>query len=129
MPETLPTVPGGGGRLARRLELGAEHRDVLRLLGYFLLRQQRAADAVAVFRGLLATDPGDRHAHRALVYAHLVAGEAERALELASSYVPRPHEPLAATIHLLRAQALWRLGRPAQAREALQRFIDLREVR
>lgn len=125
MPEQLPSVPG---EVARRLELSAGHRDVLRLLGYFLLRQDRAADAVAVFRGLLATDPEDRHAQRALIYAYLAAGEPERALEQAGSYNPRPHEPRAATIHLMRAQALWRLGRPEEAREALQRFIELREI-
>jgi tetratricopeptide (TPR) repeat protein len=127
MPETLPSVPGDRA-VARRAELGAEHRDVLRLLGYFMLRQQRAADAVAVFRGLLATDRADRHAHRALIYAHLAADQPERALELAETYVPRAREPLAATIHLLRAQALWRLDRPDEARAELQRFIELREV-
>ena len=67
-------------------------------------------------------------AHRSLIYGHLAAGEPERALELAGSYVPQSHEPLAATIHLLRAQALWRLGRAAESREALRRFIELREV-
>jgi predicted Zn-dependent protease len=129
MPERLPSVPGErSDRAARRLELSTEHRDVLRLLGYFLLRQDRAADAVAVFRGLLATDREDRHAQRTLIYAYLAAGEPERALEIAASYAPRQHEPGAATIHLMRAQALWRLGRPDAARESLQRFIDLREV-
>jgi tetratricopeptide (TPR) repeat protein len=129
MPERLPTVPGRrADRVARPLELSAEHRDALRLLGYLLLRQNHAEDAVAVFRGLLATGPDDRHAHRALIYSYLAVDDAERALELAASYLPRPHEPRAATIHLLRAQALWRLGRPEEARDALQRFVELRGV-
>lgn len=129
MPERLPSVVADqADRAGAPRELSAEHRDALRLLGYLLLRQNHAADAVAVFRGLLATAPDDRHAHRALIYAYLAADEAERALELAGSYVPRQHEPLAATIHLLRAQALWRLDRPDEAREALQRFVELREV-
>lgn len=121
MPDGLPTVAG-------RLGLGDEHRDALRLLGYILLRQKRPRDAIAVFRGLLAIDPGDRHAHRSLIYGYLAAGEPEHALEVAASYTPRPRERLAATIHLLRAQALWRLGRADEAREALHRFNDLREV-
>jgi tetratricopeptide (TPR) repeat protein len=114
MPERLPTIPGRrADRVARPLELSAEHRDALRLLGYLLLRQNHAEDAVAVFRGLLATGPDDRHAHRALIYSYLAVDDAERA----------------ATIHLLRAQALWRLGRPEEARDALQRFVELRGVR
>lgn len=129
MPGALPTISGRGAERAGELELQTEHRDALRLLGYYLLRQNRAADAVAVFRGLHATDRGDHHAHRSLIYAHLANDEAERALDVAGSYVPQPDEPLAAAIHLLRAQALWRLGRPQEAREDLDRFIKLREVR
>jgi tetratricopeptide (TPR) repeat protein len=129
MPDGLPTrVANLANQLPERLELQPAHRDALRLLGYLLLRQGHVPDAIAVFRGLLALDPDDRHAHRSLIYAYLAADEAERALEVASSYTPRPHEPLAATVHLLRAQALWRLDRPKEARMAFQRFLELREV-
>lgn len=110
------------------MELGRDHRDALRLLGYVLLRQGQATDAVTVFHGMVRLDPGDRQAHRALISAYLAAGDPEHALEVASSYVVRPNEPRAAALHLLRAQALWRLGQPVEAREALDRFIELREV-
>lgn len=109
-------------------ELGRDHRDALRLLGYVLLRQGLAADAVAVFRGLLRIDPQDRQAHRALISAYLAAGDPEHALELASSYVVRPNEPRAAALHLLRAQAYWRMGQRDNAREALDHFVELRQV-
>jgi tetratricopeptide (TPR) repeat protein len=114
--------------VSRADELGRDHRDALRLLGYVLLRQGQAIDAVAVFKGLLRLDPGDRQAHRALISAHLAADDPEHALEQASSYVVRPNEPRAAALHLLRAQALWRLGQRQEARESLDRFIELRGV-
>lgn len=112
----------------QQTELGRDHCDALRLLGYVLLRQGLAKDAVTVFQGLLRLDPADRQAHRALISAYLAAQDPEHALEVASSYVLRPNEPKAAALHLLRAQALWRMGQAVEAREALDRFIELREV-
>lgn len=126
MPDRLPTV--ADRRRTARIDLEREHCDAIRLLGYILLRQNHMRDAIAVFRGLLAINPEDRHAQRSLIYGYLAAGEPERALEIAGSYVPRPRERLGATIHLLRAQALWRLGRADEARAALSRFSELREV-
>ena len=127
MPEALPTVPGAPVTPGSS-GLSSEHRDALRLFGYLLLRQQCYPDAVAVFRGLLATDPSDRHARRSLIYAYLASNEAEHALELAGTYAPQAGDPATATIHLLRAQALWRLGRPQEARQHLERFIEMRRA-
>ena len=129
MPDDATPSTGLAARTASQpTELGRDHCDALRLLGYVLLRQGLANDAVTVFHGLLGLDPSDRQAHRALISAHLAANDPEHALEIASSYVVRPNEPRAAALHLLRAQALWRLGQAAEAREALDRFIELREV-
>ena len=128
MPESLPATSDQRQPAKRtvRKKLTSDHRDVLRLLAYLMLRQGQARDAVMVLRGMLVLDPTDRHAQRSLIYAYLLLDEPERALEIAASYVPQPQEPYAATIHLLRARALWRLQRHQEAREALDHFVELR---
>ena len=129
MPDDVSSSTSLAARAASQpTEFDRDHGDAVRLLGYVLLRQGLAKDAVTVFQGLLRLDPADRQAHRALISAFLAANDPEHALEMASSYVIRPGEPRAAALHLLRAQALWRLGQVAEAREALDRFIELREV-
>ncbi|MEO1017598.1 MAG: tetratricopeptide repeat protein [Pseudomonadota bacterium] len=105
-----------------------QHKDALRLLGYFLLRQARHKEAIEVYRGLLSLNPSDRQARRALIAAFLGEGRNAEALEYAEGYTVETGEPHVATIHLMRAQALWRLGRADEARSAVDMFLKLRQV-
>ena len=113
---------------ARHVELGRAQIDVLRVLGYFYLRQGHPEKALVIFRALLALDPRDDHARRSLAFTHLAIGEFETALDLAESYVPEASEPFAAAVHVIRARALWHLGRQDEARQELRQFVELREV-
>lgn len=79
--------------------------DALYAVGHWLLEQERSADALHVFRTMLATSPTDERGWLALGACHEAAGELDRAARL---YALAPHT----TARALRCQvALARLQR------------------
>lgn len=100
----------------------------MRLLGYFLFKQGHFSEASEVCAGLMALDPNDVQAWRTLIASLLGEGRNEDALVQAEAYLESQGQKVPATLHLLKAQALWRLGRQDEARAAVQQFQRLRQV-
>ncbi len=101
-----------------------EQRNALHVLGYLHVRMGQYRRVKKLAQALLALDAGDTRARRYLAVACLESGEAERALEeldriLAGGNLPSRH----AVLHLLRARALWQMGRSGEARNALNAYL------
>ncbi len=115
-------------RTSAPVSLDENHRSALHLLAYFLYRQSHYSEACKVAAGLVSLLPNDLRAKRILIAALIGAERYDDALRLADTYRAEPNEKSASTIHLLRAQALWRSGRGEEAREAADLFLKLRQV-
>jgi predicted Zn-dependent protease len=102
--------------------LSGDEQLSLRILGFLYLRLGFFDRAARLFRALLALCPEDAAVARSLAAAQLEAGNPESALEL----LEKP--PLAglsgeALLLLLKARALWRLERSAEARAAMDDYL------
>jgi hypothetical protein len=97
-----------------------ENRPVLRLLTREARRLDHAGrpdEAAVMYEWLLRLNPNDNHGHRDWMVNHYLRGGADQqALDLAERY---PGDFLVPTL-FGRALALWRLGRRAEAEEALR---------
>jgi predicted O-linked N-acetylglucosamine transferase (SPINDLY family) len=90
-------------------------------LGLSLEIQQRLGDAIAAFDRALALAPGAAAARRALARCHILAGTPERGLQLLRPIIAGG-DPQA---DLLRSEAWVACGQFGEARELLQRLVDL----
>jgi predicted Zn-dependent protease len=94
-------------------------RDALLLLANAWRTQGQAARAATLLGGLVALQPGDALALRALAAAQLAAGQALKALGTLDA-AALGGGALDSAFHLLRAQALIALQRPADAQAAMK---------
>lgn len=102
------------------IPLTQNQRRALLMLGYLYLRMGLDKRAEKVFAALTALDGDDGWARRGLAAACLALGKGEAALEhvdraMGSAPLPSRDAPL----HLLRARALWLIGRTDEARNAV----------
>lgn len=111
--------------------LTQDQRTSLAVLGYLQYRMGRFDAARRIYGALLAVHPDDagpdrlfRQAHTALAAIALEEGKAEGALRhlnmIPDDDVPSTRD--AASL-LLRARALWALGREDEARNAVQKYM------
>jgi DNA-binding SARP family transcriptional activator len=85
----LPEWPDADWAARRREEIEVAHRRVLEALGARLLRTRRVREGVDVLRRLVLLAPDHEAAHRALMTAHLQAGERGLALRQYDDCVAR----------------------------------------
>ncbi|MFC4160063.1 type III secretion apparatus assembly chaperone SctY [Chitinimonas lacunae] len=104
--------------------LEAEQRELLEVLAYFYLQQARPERAATLYGALAALYPSDKRLQLALACAQTRAGQSEAALDSLDRLLEDGQ--IDAGIHLLRAQALTRLGRDSEAARAMDSFIALR---
>jgi Flp pilus assembly protein TadD len=97
---------------------------LIRLLAYMSVRHRAFDKAQALYEALLALDGEDRDAARGLAWARLEAGQPREALK-ALDEMAGPGDP-DAVVHLLRARAFARLGRPEDAGVAMRAFLASR---
>lgn len=104
-----------------------ERTEVLKVLADVYLGQDRPAEALILLRALSRLAPEDAGVWRALGYACLRAGEPEEALSAADTLLrlERP-SPDTLPVLLLRAQALYALGRVREAQDSLSRYLQQR---
>ena len=106
--------------------LSAQQRQALLVLGYLFLRMGAFDRAAVVYQALAGQNPADREARRNLAYARLKLGDARAALdELRAAMDGGPLSTAQAALHLIRAQALWNLGRTDEARRAIDAYLAL----
>jgi predicted Zn-dependent protease len=100
-----------------------EH-DFLWVLAYFYLRHDRPAKAAALYAVLDALAPGDAVIMKSLAAAWLDDGTHDKALAVLDRLDALGETD--ATTHLLRGRALTLGGRPAEAADAINRFLSAR---
>jgi len=105
--------------------LDADQRTSLRVLGFLYLRLGYCERAARLFRALTALDPGDVDAAKSLAAAQIESGKAEAALELLAAS-PLREAADDDVLMLLKARALWRLERNAEARAAMNAWLAAR---
>src|SRR5690554_2831507 len=103
--------------------LSAEH-EVLWMLGFFYLRNGRADKARVLFDALVRLRPREPRLRQALALTQIRDDKAERALETLDELALAGQ--LDDIFHLLRAQALHALERPAEAGVAMRAFVAAR---
>ena len=105
--------------IVTHLPMKVVHDETYINLGAFLVRNDKAADAVPVLRKAIAVDPGDAAPHLQLGLAYRETGEPEAALEELTTAVRL--SPDYAEAHGALGLMLQGLGRPA---DALAHFRD-----
>ncbi len=104
--------------------LTQNQRRALLMLGYLYLRMGLDNRAEKLFAALTALDEADGWARRGLAAACLALGEGEAALEHVDRAMgSAPLSSRDAPLHLLRARALWLVGRTDEARNAVNAWI------
>ena len=86
-----------------------------------------AAQAITLLELLNTLQPDNQQALRMLTYAYLLAARYRRVLETAAvleGLDQTNHEQLA-YLRLLRARALWSLGKIEEAKDEFQKYIGL----
>lgn len=100
----------------------ASDLDLLDLLGYFYLQHGMAEKAAVLIAARVALAPADARVLMRLALAYMRAGNSKQALEtLERVALTRTIDP---AYHLLRAKALQRDGRAADAAIAMHRYIE-----
>jgi len=127
----LATIYVEGGRLAeaetlltRALELDPSYARLHANLGTLYLRADRAAAAETAFRSAIRFDPGMAEAHNGLGVLAVRAGDLAVAVEHWQLALRRgPAQPL---VLFNLSEVLRRMGRYAEAEEAIGRYVQLR---
>jgi len=104
--------------------LNPDQRELLELLGFVFLQNARPEKAEVVFTALAALEPRNaRHALR-LALSQVRGGKHEAALSRLDRLLESGD--ISAAVHLLRGQALARLGREPEAERALRAYVAAR---
>ena len=103
-----------------------EHKEVLQVLADVYLNQNQAQKALVVLQALDTLSPQNPDVLKALSCAYLAVEQYESALETVDAFLRLGGLTAEATpILLVRSKALWGLGRAAEARESLKRYLEL----
>ncbi|MDR1111020.1 MAG: hypothetical protein LBP92_10085 [Deltaproteobacteria bacterium] len=100
----------------------------LRLLGYTYWRMGFLEKAERLLKAILSLLPGDGQCLRQLAAISLESGRAEETLKYLDSLDNTSHPEKDQTVLLMKAQALWRLERPAEARTAFSDYLAMRQI-
>lgn len=106
-----------------------EYTDALQVLADVYLQQGQAQKAVILLEALARLAPTHAGVLRILSHACLCAERHEEALTAVDALLrlESPGPELAPAV-LIRAQALWALGRMSEAQESLRRYLQWREA-
>ena len=106
--------------------MSPDQRQLLELLGFIFLENARNEKAETVYAALAALDPKNPRHVLALACAQVRNGKFEGALANLDRMLERGD--ISAPVHLLRGQALARLGRGPEADRALRAYVAAREA-
>jgi tetratricopeptide (TPR) repeat protein len=116
VPTPAPTGPGPEAVLDR------DQFDTLRVLGFLYLRLGLAPKAARLFQALSALDPQNLQTALSLAAATLDDGRPEEALALLER-APLANAAAWAPARLLKARALWRLGRHEETYKIMDQHL------
>jgi predicted Zn-dependent protease len=103
--------------------LDDEQITTLRLLGHTYWRMGYLEKAEKLLKALLSLMPDDNLSLRQLAAIALESGRAAESLKYLDSLAGHRQGEKDRTVLLMRAQALWRLQRPAEAREVFGDYL------
>ena len=105
--------------------MNTDQRELLELLGFVFLQNARPEKAETLFAALAALEPRNARLAIALALSQVRAGRHDAALERLDRLLESGD--ISAAVHLLRGQALARLGRAPEAERALRAYVAARE--
>ncbi|MEM9840703.1 MAG: tetratricopeptide repeat protein [Pseudomonadota bacterium] len=109
--------------------LNDEEVKVLQVLAHLYATHNRLDEAVTLLETAERHSPGNTEVMRALAAIHMLMKRHDAALELADATLAlQPTHDDRVALMLLRAQALWGLDRPLEARRAMAAYIEERQV-
>ncbi|MDR1622568.1 MAG: DUF2135 domain-containing protein [Synergistaceae bacterium] len=114
--------------LSNLAEMDLENRQILRILGYRLLEAERPAQAVVIFKKILALGEEEPQSYRDLGLAYAAAGDRQKAVDSLYDVVEKNfarHFPGIEVIALTEMNAII-AGTPANAKKLDLRRIDPR---
>jgi predicted Zn-dependent protease len=106
--------------------LEPQQRELLELLGYVFLQNARPEKAECIYAALAALDPRNARYALGLACAQVRSGKSELALANLDRMLERGD--ISAPVHLLRGQALAKLGRDPESERALKAYMAAREA-
>ncbi|MDR1360117.1 MAG: tetratricopeptide repeat protein [Deltaproteobacteria bacterium] len=105
--------------------LKQEQVDALEILGYVHYRLGRFEEARIIFAGLLALDPASLTARKHLAAIFLASGKPQEALEYIEFFLKdRKLQKSELPALLMRAQALWLLGKKEESRAVMRAYAS-----
>ncbi len=104
--------------------LTAASRELLSLLAFIYMENNRPEKAAALLSALEAMNAGDPRSRCTLALAELRAGKPGQALKTLETLALR--DPPSAAFHLIRAGCLHELHQPAEAAAAMRAYLALR---
>lgn len=110
------------------VKLSEQSKDALGVLAFLLLNGRKVDKAHAIFQGLHLLFPEDTQVTKSLALTSYATGDPETALrhvEASRPHAETPEDLLA--LDILRGQALYAVGREAEARELLNAVLERRE--
>lgn len=97
------------------------HKDYLSVLAYIYLENNQPEKAIKIYAALYYLFPESKEIAFCLSYLHLRIREFDTALFYADQYLSRKKTALGL---LLKGQALYKLGRPMEARETMRNLLN-----
>ena len=103
------------------MHIKERHKDFLSILAYIYLKNNKHEKAITVYRALWHLFPESDKAALCLGYLYLTTQQYETALFYAEAFLARNQK--VGLGHLLKSQALSKLGRKVEAEKAVQQFF------
>ena len=104
--------------------MNPDQRELLELLGFVFLQNARPEKAESIFAALVALETRQASHSLRLALAQVRGGKHEAALARLDRLLESGE--ISAAVHLLRGQALVRLGRGPEAERALRAYVAAR---
>lgn len=106
---------------SKPIYMDKRHKDFLSILAYIYLKNNQFEKAITVYKALWHLFPDSHRLTLCLGYLYLATHQHERALFYAESFLAANHE--IGLGHLLKGQALYKLGKKFEAQKAIQQFF------
>ena len=101
--------------------MNERHKDFLSILAYIYLKNNKLEKAITVYKALWHLFPESGKAALCLGYLYLATQQYETALFYAEAFLAGNQE--IGLGHLLKGQALYKLGKNFEAKKAIQQFF------
>ena len=100
--------------------INEKHKDFLQILAYVYVQNNQFEKAITVYKALWSLFPESEKIAFCLSYLYLNTQQFETSLYYANAFLSKHSSDLG---HLIMGQALIKLGRNHEAREAISRFF------